>query len=251
MARTEFQVRSGGTDLVPITLIFPADDQGVPLAGRHPGVVFVHGGFAPPARYEWQAQALARSGMVVAFARNELDLAFFSVDFGEAARVALVDPPADSLLSGHVDPQRVAVMGHSLGSVVALKLALGGRYQAVLLEAGFPDSADLAAVPSLGIPSLSLAGANDCSAKIDKVKEGWATLPSPTALVVLEGTTHYQFTNSDQEDRDRKCVSDVELDTAHGRIESALNSFFTTVWNDEPLQASTFDSLSGASVELR
>ncbi len=69
----------------------------------------------------------------------------------------------------------------------------------------------------LGMPSLSLAGRLDCSAKLEDVRAGFEKLPSPSALVVLDGVTHYQFTASEQPDsrsrlhagdrpRDRPCA---------------------------------------------
>jgi predicted dienelactone hydrolase len=251
VGRAHFELRTNGTDLVPVTVYFPATADGAARGSNHPAVVFVQGGLVGTSRYEWQALELARQGYVVALAENELQLAFFSIDYGQAARTLLVDPPQGSLLEGLVDRRRIAVAGHSLGSVVALKLGLEGNFRAVVLEAGFPDGADLARLPEFTRPTLSLAGSLDCLAKLDDVKTGWAQLSSPTALVILEGVTHYQFTDSDREDRQRNCSPRVELADAHQRIAGALTAFLNAALRDERVGAADLRAIPQSTVEVR
>ncbi|MFZ5441561.1 MAG: alpha/beta hydrolase [Myxococcota bacterium] len=246
-----FDARANGTDRVPVTVLFPADDAGAPTGSRRPAVVFIQGGFVSTARYEWQALELARAGYVVALPENQLALAFFSVDYGQVARTLLVEPPEGSLLERLVDPTRIGVAGHSLGSVVSMKLALEGGFAAVALEAGFPDGADDAKLPSLAIPSLSLAGRLDCQAKVEGVTDGWNKLPGPTALVVLEGVTHFQFTADDAEDVRRKCPPEAALDDAHARIGQALRGFFDAALAGEGVGAAALATVPAASVEVR
>ena len=171
VARAAFEVRANGTDVVHVTVYFPAQDDGTPQPGPRPGVVFIQGGFVATTRYAWQAIALAQAGYVVAVPENALELAFFTVDAGETARALLAAPPRGSLLEGLVDEGRIAVAGHSLGSVVALKVALQGRFAAVAVEAGFADTADLPALARFTRPSLSLAGSLDCKAKLADAHE--------------------------------------------------------------------------------
>jgi len=251
VGRAVFEVRTNGTDLLPITVLFPAGDDGAPTGGLHPGVVFVQGGFVSTARYEWQAIELAKAGYVVAIPENQLQLAFFSVDYGQAARTLLVQGPKGSLLEGLVDGTHVAVMGHSLGSVVAMKLALAGNFDAVVLEAGFPDGADASKLPSFTRPVLSLAGELDCSAKLASVRDGWAGLSSPTALAVLAGVTHYQFTNADTEDRQRKCVPTADLDDAHARMMQAVLGFYASALRDGTVGQAALERVPGLTVEVR
>ena len=251
VSRAEFEVRTNGTDLVRMTVLFPSTAAGSPLGASLPGVVFIQGGFVGTERYEWQAEALARAGYVVVLPANQLELAFFSIDYGQAARALLASPPRGSLLEDLVNPERIAVAGHSLGSVVALKLALGGGFTAVVLEAGFPDSADTAAAMALTKPSLSLAGELDCSAKLGPVRAGWNTLGAPTALTVLEGVTHYQFTDADTEDRQRDCTPAVELNDAHERIEQALITFLDAAMRDGTVGEAGLRLIPRATVEVR
>ena len=244
VARAVFETRARGTDIVDVTVIFPSNEAGAPLPGAHPGIVFVQGGFVATARYEWQARALAREGYVVALPEHPLELAFFAIDTGAAARDLLTSLE-------FVDAQRLGVMGHSLGSVVTAKLALGGGFKAAVLEAGYPDTADVAKLPALGLPTLSLAGASDCSAALSKVQEGWATLPSPSALVVLEGVTHYQFTDSQAENEQRGCAPSATIEDAHAKMEQALLGFFASAFSTGSVGEPSLRLISGATVELK
>lgn len=249
VARAVFEHRAHGSDLLRTTVIFPSTPNGVPIAGKHPAVVFVQGGLVGTKRYEWLAERLAAKGYVVALPEHFLDLAIASPDNGRAARTLLVEPPASSLLTGVVDAQRVAVAGHSLGGVVSVKLALAGQFGAVAMLASFPDGADEQALPRLGVPALSLAGQADCSASLVAVRSGAEKLPSPSALVVLEGVTHYQFTDSEAEDVARKCTSGVSLEVAHDRIALALVTFLGHALSASPSTGSAeLSALPGSEV---
>jgi pimeloyl-ACP methyl ester carboxylesterase len=251
IGRAIFETRTAGTDLIRVTVLYPATDSGT-LAGKaRNGVVFVQGGFVASTRYEWQAQELVRAGSVVAIPENTLQLAFFSIDAGEAARRLLASPPAGSVLEGAVDPEHISVAGHSLGSVVALKLALNGRFNAVVVEAGLPDEADVVKLAALGRPSLSLAGELDCSASLSSVTDGWQKLSSPTAFAVLEGVTHYQFTDSQAEDEKAKCAPAISLESAHARIAQALVGFLDAANRDGTVGEAALRSIDGARVEVR
>jgi dienelactone hydrolase len=251
VGRALFEVRASGTDLVRVTVYFPAREDGTARPGPRPGVVFIQGGFVATTRYAWQAIALAEAGYVVAVPENALELAFFTVDYGQSARQLLAKPPEGSLLDGLVDEARIAVAGHSLGSVVAMKLALQGNFAAVALEAGFPDTADLSKLASFRRPSLALAGALDCSAKLANVRQGWERLPAPTALAVLAGVTHYQFTDSEQEDQQKKCFPAQDLATSHEHIRRALLGFLEAALGDGGVGEAALREIAGVTVEVR
>ncbi|MFT3711931.1 MAG: alpha/beta hydrolase [Archangium sp.] len=251
VGRARFETRAAGSDLVEVTVLFPANDDGSLRGKSLPAVVFVQGGFVATSRYEWQAIELAKAGYVVALAENQWQLAFFSLDANQAARALLVTPPSGSVLVGAVDANRIAVAGHSLGSVSAMKLALEGDFQAVVLEAGYPDTADDSKLPAFARPSLSLAGTLDCSARLADVQSGWAKLPSPTALVTLDGVTHYQFTDSQKEDEQKGCTPTLSLETAHTRIAQALLAFLDSALSDGTVNKAAFNQVGGATVEVR
>ncbi len=252
VARASFEVRANTTDLVTVTVLFPANGEGAPVGSAHPGLVYIQGGAVSPGRYEWQAVELAKRGYVVALPQHPLDLAFFAIDQGQAARRLLVEPAAGSVLVGLTDPDRVGVAGHSLGGVVAVKLALGGGFRAVVVQASFQDTADNARLPGLGMPSLYLAGQGDCMAKEQQVRDGWATVPAPSALVVLEGVTHFEFTDSEAEDVKRNCAPATSLAIAHGRIVEATAAFFDAALSPtSSVGEARLRALPGAAVEVR
>lgn len=251
VGRAVFETRAAGTDLISCTVLFPARENGSFDGTARPAVVFIQGGFVSTSRYEWQARELVKAGYVVVLPENALQLAFFSIDAGEAARKLLASPPPGSLLEGAVDSTRIAVAGHSLGSVVSLKLALNGQFAAVALEAGFPDTADVSKLGAFTRPSLSLAGALDCSAKLEAVRPGWESLPSPTALSVLEGVTHYQFTDSQAEDEAAGCTPGISLEDAHARIANSLIGFFDAALTVGSVGQSSLEAVPSSSVEVR
>jgi len=251
VAEAVFEHRGFGTDLLHTRIVFPARDDGTPRTGPFPAVVFIQGGLVPESRYRWWAEALAREGYVVALPTHAFDLAIFTIDSGSEARKLLVAPPP-SLLTGLVDPNRVAVGGHSLGGVVAAKLSLQGGFAALLFEASLPDAADERGLSSLKVPSMSLAGSNDCSAALADVTEGAKSFASPTALVVLEGVTHYQFTDSEKEDVARNCAAGVDLQTAHARIVAASKAFLDAAMSARPnVGADALSAVPGSTVTTR
>lgn len=249
VATVPLEVRANGTDLVPVTVFFPATDEGFANGTNLPGLVYVQGGAVNPSRYSWQAVELAKRGYVVALPRHPLDLAFFAADFGQTARGALLAP---GVLEGVVDPARIAVAGHSLGGVVTMKLALGGGFQAAVVQASYSDPADDAKLPALTIPTMYLAGQGDCMAKEQQVRDGWAKVSSPSALVVLEGVTHFQFSDSDAEDLKRSCIPGTSLDDAHARIIAAMTGFLGAALTSSPgVGEALLRSIPSAIVEVR
>lgn len=233
VATVSWSVRANGTDLVPVTVFFPATDDGMAAGTGLPALVYVQGGAVEPSRYAWQAVELAKRGYVVALPRHPLDLAFFAIDFGQVARRALLSPETTGVvttrhvLEGVVDPARIAVAGHSLGGVVTMKLALAGGFQAAVVQASFQDPADDAKVPGLAVPTMYLAAQGDCQAKEAQIRAGWAKVPSPTALVVLEGMTHFQFSDSQAQDEARGCPPVISLEDAHARVVQAMTAFLS------------------------
>lgn len=244
-----FETRANETDVLRVRVLFPAQSDGRPKPGPHPAVVYVQGGFVPTQRYAWQGEVLAAQGYVVAMPDHTLDLAFFSIENGAVARELLVAPPAKSLLEGLVDANSIAVAGHSLGGVVAIKLALLSGFRAVIVQASFSDSADDAKLASLGMPSLFMAGEKDCQAKLTQVETGWAKMPSPTALVVLPGMTHYGFTNTDADDA-VKCPPEAPIETSHARIAASMTGFLNAAF-DGAVGETALRAVDGAQVSVR
>ena len=252
VAEALFQVRARHTDLVPVRVVFPSDEQGRPVADAPlPALVFLHGGLVPPEDYLWLAEALAARGFVVALPSHPLGLALSAPDNGHFTRALLTSPPEGSLLQGLVDPARIAVAGHSLGGVVSTSLALDGGFAALALLASFPNPSDVERLPSLPVPSLSLAGEWDCSAPLSRVRDEASRLPSPSVFVVLQGVTHYQFTVSDRQDVQRGCPSATPLAEAHARTTEVLSRFLRAALSGQGTGADDLRQVPGTEVTAR
>jgi len=250
-----FQVRARHTDLVDVRVLFPSDSEGRPTRPTGgeplPALVLVHGGLVPPEDYLWLAESLASLGYVVALPSHPLDLPLSAIDNGHFARELLTSPPKGSLLEGLVHPARIAVAGHSLGGVVSAKLALDGGFAALALLASYPDPADTGRLPSLAIPSLSLAGELDCLSELPRVREDASRLPAPSVLAVLQGVTHFQFTTSDRRDVEEGCAPTVPLGTAHERITEVLSRFLRAALAGEGTGADDIRRVPGTEVTAR
>jgi pimeloyl-ACP methyl ester carboxylesterase len=252
VAHATFQQRMRHTDLVPVQVVFPADAEGAPVGAAHPALVFIQGGGVGIERYDWLADALAAKGYVTALPQHPNALAFFAIDDGRFVRELLQNPPLGSLLDGLTDPNQIAVAGHSLGGVVAVKVALTGQFHALVLLASYPDGADDGALPQLGMPSLSMSGDLDCNATLAQVTAGAKELPSPTAQLTLEGATHYQFTDSEQEDLNADCTPGIDLVTAHARMLNAVEIFLAAALGPVPGTGATeLATLPGTEVTAR
>lgn len=214
----KFETRWNQTDIIDVHVFFPSTSDGAMAPGAHPAVVYIHGGLVPPERYFWFGTELAKRGWIVAFPEHPLNLAFFSIDNGRAAQSLLLKPPARSLLENAVEPSRMAAVGHSLGGVVATKLALGGGFRSVVLHASVADTADHTALSTAMLPSLFLVGTRNCGVTREGYQSGWKAFPSPTALVFIEGLTHYGFTDALTEDLKKNCLNEVGLEEGHQQI---------------------------------
>ena len=250
-----FQVRARHTDLVDVRVLFPSDSEGRPARPTGgeplPALVLVHGGLVPPEDYFWLAESLAALGYVVALPSHPLDLPLSAIDNGHFARELLTSPPEGSLLEGLVHPARIAVAGHSLGGVVSAKLALEGGFAALALLASYPNPSDVERLPSLPVPSLSLAGELDCLSELPRVREDASRLPAPSVLAVLQGVTHFQFTASDRRDVEEGCAPTVPLATAHERITEVLSRFLRAALSGEGTGADDIRRVPGTEVTAR
>lgn len=138
--------------------------------------------------------------------------------------------------------------GHSLGGVVAGKLAAGGGFSALLFHASYADDPD---APKLQLPKAIIAGRLDCSAKLATVAEESAKLPARLVVATVDGLTHHQFTSDVQPDVSRGCLPDLSLDAAHATITEVSAAFLQDVSSGQGLGEKAMRAVPGVEVETR
>ncbi|MDT0327045.1 alpha/beta hydrolase family protein [Nocardiopsis lambiniae] len=204
-----------------------------PVAGRHPLVLFSPGlGGVRTQNTVW-AEGLASHGYVVVAVDHPYDSAVVVLDDGTVVRGALTatgDPEEDDRLadewtriraddlglvltrlveeanadegplSGLVDPERVAMAGHSLGGAAALLAAAGDqRVDAVIDLDGLPR---LPRGASLSQPVLALVAAAGTGSPEGDVRYAvaldgvFAASTAPGHVLSVPGTAHLSFSDS-------------------------------------------------------
>jgi pimeloyl-ACP methyl ester carboxylesterase len=187
-------VRVRGDRAIDIDVIAAADDDADPLPAQHP-VLFVHGGAAPAARYHWLARHLATRGHVVILPHFLFDLPFFAdANVEDAFRAVATGDDIDVELAGVVGDEDAAIMGHSLGAVVAAgAFDRSDLFGSLVMVSGYPDPGSTPTRRD-GF-ALSLVGDRDGLVDVAEVQSGLEALQTTSAGAVVSGLTHYQFTD--------------------------------------------------------
>jgi dienelactone hydrolase len=201
---------------LPTTIWYPAASGSVgaiarrktPAAGgRFPLVIFSHGLSGLPQRYAGLAQAWASAGFVVAapqyphtsghtkqFIRNDIENqpadAWYVID-----RLRHLDTVVGDLLSGHVDAERVAAIGHSAGGFTTNGMFTAGHD--ARLVAGVVIAGWLAPGAFAGPPAnlLFIHGVRDNVVPVAASRLTYAQVPAswPKSMQLLQGRWHSEY----------------------------------------------------------
>lgn len=186
-------------DRVAYDLCVPREATGLP-APPWPAVVLDHGFARSRGRHAGTAHFLAERGAVVLVAN------LVSLLGGESAQLANVANTRDHVgwlkarsatagdpLFGLVDPERIALAGHSAGGAVAFEAAAGGRpsVRALVLLDAVPWPRTIATARELAVPRfLSLRSEpSSCNAQ-GSVRKLLAGLSFESEDVRIAGATH-------------------------------------------------------------
>jgi len=202
---------------LPVLLLYPAAgavpaatepvDDAPPAPGRFPLVVFSHGWTASGPVYQGRVKEWARAGYIVAAPTYPLSSGRGGVlaDYvNQPADVSFVIDqllalPDDDPLAAHLDGERVAAAGHSLGAITTLGVSLNSccaddRLDAAVELSGirlpFPDGA----FDDLGlVPFLAVHGAADNIVPVKGSDSLFAEAPGPAAYLRLTEADHTDF----------------------------------------------------------
>jgi dienelactone hydrolase len=179
-------------------------------AGPWPLLVFVHGAGAPPEFYLGLMTDLAAEGNVVvapAMPGSVDDSTFGALEvlpFQPGRASTVIDAvTSEPTALPHVDPERVAVLGHSMGGMTALAMGfnsccLDSRVDAVVSFAGrladFPGgSFGLGAVPA-----LLVHGERDETVPFSASGEALQQVGTTAYLLAVEGGDHGRYLDPDR-----------------------------------------------------
>ncbi len=197
VAHATFAAQARVTDVVDYEVAWPALADGGfdDAAGRCEVVGLIHGGLVEADRYRWLITHLASRGYCVLSADHDLDLAIFESD---NTSIALDDALARSdagrgPLAGALG-DRAAVMGHSLGAVVAtFRWIADDRFEGVALLASWAAEGS-PVEEQVGRPSISLIGSEDRAGDAtQEAYERYDRFPEPRWFGVIEGMNHYDW----------------------------------------------------------
>lgn len=182
----EERVAARVSGAVRVDVVYPSDAEGEPAteAAPTPVLVMEQGGLVRTDRYWWLAAHLASRGYVTVLPSHFANLALFEVGNGIAALDALP-----------MEAGAIAVGGHSLGGVVAVKEWLqDDTFTALVLMGSFPAQGDDVQARA-GSPVLSMVGTDDGSAAPADVLAGLERFAEPSWYAEVEGLNHYGWTD--------------------------------------------------------
>jgi dipeptidyl aminopeptidase/acylaminoacyl peptidase len=174
--------------------------------GPYPLVVFVHGAGAPPVDYTDLLEDIASAGHVVVAPAMPGSVddssigALLALPFqpGRVRQViAAVTGPGPEHLRA-VDPQQVALVGHSLGGMTALAVGyhtccVDPRVDAVVSIAGEAADFPNGQYQAVGPPLLLVHGERDDTVPYEGSVNALALLGNPAYLLTLEDADHGSY----------------------------------------------------------
>lgn len=179
--------------LLPTTVRLPDDGQRAPL------IVFAHGFWGHPRKFERLFDHFTRAGYVVAAPAfphtNDAEPPPYLIEdvVNQPADVSFV---LDELLAREIgDPARVGVGGFSLGAETALAVGLHPGYadprlRAVLAIAGGLFHPAFTTDVLRPVPLLLIHGAEDRSVEPAAARLVFETATGPKQFILLQGATH-------------------------------------------------------------
>jgi predicted dienelactone hydrolase len=236
---------------MPVLLLYPAQgsptnpatpiDDATPAEGSFPLIVFSHGVTADGPRYEGRLKQWARAGYVVAaptfplssgrgglirdYVNQPADVSFVLDE--------LLSLPDEDPLAGHIDPDRLAAAGHSLGAITTIGVGLTSccsdpRLDAIVSLSGTRLPFEGEAVDQIDrLPFLAVHGAKDPIIPVSGSDSLFEDATGPAAYLRLEDAGHTDYLRTDAALVDATVLGFLALEL-HGD-EHALDAIPTLV----------------------
>lgn len=192
---------------IPTEIYYPAVSTGDNVAaanGNFPIIVFGHGFVMVWSAYENIWTSLTQNGFIVAFPKTETGLAPSHTEFAKDLAFLITALGSEnintsSLLYQHIDSLS-CVMGHSMGGGAALlSVQYNSSIDAVAtLAAAETNPSAIAACAGITLPSLYIAGGNDCITppSTNQLPMYTATSSICKSIITITGGSHCQFAES-------------------------------------------------------
>lgn len=191
----EIQVVESLEGLSTHILIAPRDlgENGI----KHPVLVWINGAGASSSSYRNMHDNLAAHGFVIVDDKQSTFEAIPEIDAQRAAIDWVIAEAQDpsSAYFGKIDETRIAIGGHSLGSVASFGNVADARITTSVHMAGGvtgnPGGVDNALIETVQKPALFLCGAADANG-LGRVQDDYAAAPAdaPVFFGVLDGVGH-------------------------------------------------------------
>lgn len=193
---------------------FYFDSQSKPETGT---IVFFHGNGGNITNVSWMAQRFATHGFNVLV----FDYRGYGASEGVPADEAGLYADGDAAVAfvvkeKHVQPDQIALYGHSLGTAVAVDVASRGNFGAVVLESGFSSASSVAAnalpwlprwlhflgknrlesarkLANVRSPVLIAHGDPDHTIPTSEAQILYASANEPRKLLIVPGAGHVPF----------------------------------------------------------
>ncbi|MFC3741865.1 alpha/beta hydrolase family protein [Paractinoplanes deccanensis] len=179
-----------------------AKTQRVPAAGRFPLVLFSHGLRSSPERFAAALSSWAAAGFVVAAPTYPHTSEFAPrFDRGDIVRqpddarhvlreVLRLDVDRRDALSGHIDTERIAALGHSAGGYTTSGLFVAGhdpRLRAGVILAGWAAPGAFAGPPAT---MLFIQGKADPVVPVKVSRAAYDRVPWPKSYILMRRDSH-------------------------------------------------------------
>jgi predicted dienelactone hydrolase len=245
---------SPGAGPVDPTLRGVVDAPVAPSSVPYPVVLFSHGMCGSPRQSLFLTPLLASQGFVVvapshpgnttadipfcltseslvsSFRERPHDVVFVL----DQVLAASADPA--SPLFGALDPERVAMTGHSFGGLTTYLVEdLEPRIKVALAMAPA-----ILSPPALAIPSMTILGQEDGVLAVEPMRTAWQASAPPKHLVEIHDAGHYAFSDFCRPGSDCRPPQTLTSAEAHAHVLRWVRPFLERYLNEDPSFAAFF-----------